>query len=252
MDDMMYAIQEYWLSQKEAKIYLSMLKMWSAPVSSIARHVEEKRTSIYSIVEWLLDKGVVSVTTVDNTQYFSAVDPVILLEQLEKKYLYFKEKVPYLSELINNTSYHPKVQYYHGEKWLATLFALFSTTSVDMKVILTTQRTPEQESLLLSLANHYRSKRKKSWLISRRIVSQSHYVNIKEEKEDDKKYGRETMVVKKIPLDIQADINIFWPNYVSFMFFEWAVPHIILIESELLYHTISSFFDYVRQNESVD
>jgi hypothetical protein len=64
----------------------------------------------------LLDKGVVSVTTVDNTQYFSAVDPVILLEQLEKKYLYFKEKVPYLSELINNTSYHPKVQYYHGEK----------------------------------------------------------------------------------------------------------------------------------------
>jgi hypothetical protein len=79
-----------------------------------------------------------------------------------------------------------------------------------------------------------------------RILSQ-HNTDSKKEKSDDKLYGRKTIIVPDFPFDIKADINIFGPGKVSFLFFENNIPQAVVIENEHMYNCLNAIFDYIWQ-----
>ncbi len=247
---MIETLQKYGFSEKEAKVYLACLQLGSAPGSTIARHTGEKRVTVYSLLIELTKKWYVQAVTRNGVKYFSAISPEFLMKQLDEKHAFFQEKLPELLALSGKIGNKTKVQFFEGPGGLKALFDEFSKTTIDMKVMLTTRRTDKESKLLVTPSANYRKMRKQKWLISRRIVDSSIRTNAKKEKVDDKLYNRKTIMVKNHPLSLNADVNIFWPGYVSFLFFENEIPHALLIQSDVVFQTFNDIFEYIWSNET--
>ncbi len=235
-------LQDYGLSEKEAKIYLATLEFWPTLASTIARHSGEKRVTTYALLKELVKKWYINQVERNNVQTFSAISPEILCQQLENKYFKFKEVLPNFLSVFEKFSNKTKVQFFEWTEWLERMFAEFATSDINMKTILWTPKL--YNHVLLKNVDYYRKTRKEKWLISLRILS-DHNVDPKKEKEDDKKHGRKTIIVKDFPFDLNADINIFGPGRVSFLFFENNIPHVAIITNESIYNTFNTLFDYI-------
>lgn len=242
---MLDTLQQYGFSPKEAKVYLASLQLGSAPGSTIARHAGEKRVTVYSLLKELQKRGIVQAIPRNGVTYFSVLEPDVLLKQLEDKYQAFKERMPELMAVAEKIGNKPKVQFFEGVEGLKAMFDEFSATTIDMKVIITTERTAKEADLLLRTSAPYRALRKEKGLIAKRIIDAGAATDPKKEKEFDKAYGRKTVIIKDFPLTIKADINIFGPWKVSFLFFEHGVPYITIIHSQILYQTLDGLFEYI-------
>lgn len=53
MESLLLTLQQYGLSEKEAKVYLTTLQLGSAPGSSIARNAGENRATVYTLLKEL-------------------------------------------------------------------------------------------------------------------------------------------------------------------------------------------------------
>lgn len=123
------------LSEKEAETYLTLLSIGTNPVSIIANRAELTRTTVYSILENLHKKGLVTYFEKNKVRYYSAERPEIILSMLDRqiresnlKKKRFQELMPELRNLINKDAGTPQVRYFEGiagieEIYLDTLSA---------------------------------------------------------------------------------------------------------------------------------
>jgi sugar-specific transcriptional regulator TrmB len=119
---MIEILQQYGLSEREANIYITGLSLWSVPSSTIARHTQENRITVYSILKELVKKWFFSIITRDGVKYFSPISPDVLLKKMEQKYLDFKENVPLLLSVVESNMNKPKLTYYEGIEWIKNLY----------------------------------------------------------------------------------------------------------------------------------
>jgi sugar-specific transcriptional regulator TrmB len=110
--NLLITLQNYGLSEKEARVYLTVLELGTSIASTIARRAEINRVTTYTILEELRKSGIVNETTKDGVKYYSVISPDILLKQLEQKYESFKEKVPELLAMAEKFGSKPKLTYY--------------------------------------------------------------------------------------------------------------------------------------------
>lgn len=108
-------LQQYGFSEKEAKVYLASLSLGTAPWSTIARHANENRLTVYSILKSLVEDGIFSLHEKWWIKYFSPISPELLLRNLEDKYNNLKNKIPELMALMDKVGNKPKVQFF---EWL--------------------------------------------------------------------------------------------------------------------------------------
>ncbi len=93
---MIEKLLEIGFSDKEAKIYLELLKLGAQPASVLARRLNINRSSLYNILKKLEKKGVILAFLNKDMKYFSANDPNCLVAYLDRKsrtYDYFKSKM---------------------------------------------------------------------------------------------------------------------------------------------------------------
>jgi sugar-specific transcriptional regulator TrmB len=106
-------LQQLGFSRKESRVFLSLNKFGGMPASTIARLTQIKRTSVYDILNSLLEKDVISSYRQGNYTYFAVDD-------LNKIYLYEKEKLRTAKTLVeslqeeNKHSQTMQVNYYRG------------------------------------------------------------------------------------------------------------------------------------------
>lgn len=67
------------LSEKEAKIYYMLLRIGPSPASSLARRVQIKRVTVYSVLESLKEKGLVSARKTEHGKIFLPHEPENLM-----------------------------------------------------------------------------------------------------------------------------------------------------------------------------
>ncbi|MCX6824131.1 MAG: hypothetical protein NT085_03305 [candidate division SR1 bacterium] len=240
--NLLITLQNYGLSEKEARIYLTAVELGPTVASTIARNSGEKRVTTYTLLKELIKKGYMNEIKRNDISYFSSISPEILFKELEKKYLSFKETLPDFLSVFEKFGNTTKIQFFEGDEGLNKMFMEFTNTTINMKTILGTPKY--YNKTLLKASEYYRRERKRKGLISMRLIS-PHNVDQKKEKEDDKKYGRKTVIVEDFPFDIKADINIFGPNKVSFLFFENNIPQAVVITSEHMYNCLNAIFDYI-------
>ena len=187
-EDLLLTLQNYWFSEKEAKIYLTALSMWAAPASSIARNASESRTTVYSVLWDLVKKWFCSTVVRENVTYFSAVSPEILVKIQEQKYEKIKEKLPEFAAISSMMWWHSKIKTFEWKNALKNLFLELAATDVDVKSFQWAFNLKENPDYYpVQEIQTYRDHKAEKWLSSYRIISRHDRLDQRLEEEKDRK-----------------------------------------------------------------
>lgn len=191
------------LTEKEAKVYLSCIEKGSAPVSHIAEGAGINRVTTYTILEKLIQKGLVSHFTKNKVKYFASTDPEIVVEEYEKRAVDLKKALPNLKRLTGQTS-HPKIRYFEGLDGIKTIYADTLTSKTE---ILNYSNSEEIRNNWPEYDKEYVEKRARKKIFLKGI-SPEDSAGIRVHAED-QKYNREIRLVPKEEFDFTNEINIY-------------------------------------------
>lgn len=109
MHSLIEILQQIGLTEKESKAYIISLKIGTNPASIIAKYANMNRCTCYSILDSLIEKGLVTQHEKNKIRYFSAVEPRYLLN-------YIEDKKQILSHYKNTLGEHlPKLESIKGQ-----------------------------------------------------------------------------------------------------------------------------------------
>ena len=112
---MLNIITELGYNEKEASIYLSLLEIGTADVSSIAKISGVPRTYVYDLAKKLVAAGVLLQTKKEKRIMYSAISPDVLLEKQRSKAEKLQEAMPELKALFNTSGNKPRIYYFEGD-----------------------------------------------------------------------------------------------------------------------------------------
>lgn len=108
-------------SDKDAEIYLTLMKLGKANLAEIMKKTSVERRTIYDVLERLIQKGWASYFEENGKKYYIATNPEIILKDLEQKNKEFEKLIPELKNLKEKAS-EAKVEILKGVKGLRTIF----------------------------------------------------------------------------------------------------------------------------------
>jgi sugar-specific transcriptional regulator TrmB len=82
---MIQGLSQLGLTNGEARVYLSLLKIGSSKVGPIVRDSHVSYSKVYDILERLSLKGLVSYVTIGKIKHFNAVEPYRLQDYIQRK-----------------------------------------------------------------------------------------------------------------------------------------------------------------------
>lgn len=244
--NLLITLQNYGFSEKEAKVYLTVLELGTSIASTIARRSEIKRVTVYTILDDLKKKGIVNETTKDDVKYYSVISPDILLKQLEQKYESFKEKVPELLSLANKFWNKPKIQFF---EWLEGMKKMYSELLTSKEhIIRSFLGSHEAHPILRDYLNeHFVPQRVKHKIKAKVICSTS---------EDNKLYHKQNKknlidlkFIKDDLFDLSCGIDIYAGNKVSIVLFNQEEMSWLILTSKKFHDTLASIFDFIWMKE---
>ncbi|MFC1600353.1 TrmB family transcriptional regulator [Patescibacteria group bacterium] len=122
-------LQQIGLTEKESKAYIISLKIGTNPASTIAKHANLNRCTCYSILDSLVEKGLILQYEKNKIRFFTAVEPKYLLNYIEDKkrtLSHYKnaidEHLPELESLKGQYQIIPNVKSYVGKEGLDKIF----------------------------------------------------------------------------------------------------------------------------------
>ena len=121
-------LKEIGLTDNEIKVYLTMLEEDENLASTIAEKTKINRSLMYTILNNLMEKGMISCVIKENRKYFMATDPKKILDVLREKEEIIKQQEEAVKQLIPNLrklklpkKEDVKVEIYKGKEGLKTL-----------------------------------------------------------------------------------------------------------------------------------
>ncbi|MCX6822595.1 MAG: hypothetical protein NTX91_01170 [candidate division SR1 bacterium] len=243
---LLITLQNYGLSEKEAKVYLTVLELGTSIASTIARRAELNRVTTYTLLEDLKRDGIVNETTKDGVKFYSVISPDILLKQLEQKYESFKEKVPELLAMAEKFGNKIKVQFFEGVEGIVKMY----------NDLLTSNKEPIHSFLGLEDMQPALSKRLFGSFVPQRIklkipakvIVSNHEAN-KNYKSMDKKALKETHMIKSDIFSLNGEINIYGENRVMIAMFNDKEMSGIIIHSKSMHDSLKSIFTFIWKSK---
>lgn len=107
-------LKDIGLSDNEARVYLASISLGPTTVLKIARHAELKRTTVYSVIEDLKQKGLMKIELRGLKSLYSPEDPKKLDVILREREKTFAKLLPEFEALYNYSEQGTLVKYYEG------------------------------------------------------------------------------------------------------------------------------------------
>ena len=109
------------LSERDYRIYLTLLQLGSAPLRQIAEKTEVSRGTVHDTLKRLIELGIVSYVDAKTHRHFTAEDPQTLRALATRKEVAIKEArqkidamLPELRNMAGVEGARPVVRYYEG------------------------------------------------------------------------------------------------------------------------------------------
>ena len=122
-------LEDLGLTKNQVKVYLALLEIGSTPAGPLIKKLTMHRAAVYDIIDFLIDKGLVSYVIKANRKYFEAQDPSRLLEYIDSKKQDLLNKEKQLKKLIPELQLKRKLSkeqqegiIYKGKKGLKSIF----------------------------------------------------------------------------------------------------------------------------------
>lgn len=110
------------LKPKDLKVYVTLLKLGTAPLRKVALECGLNRGTCYDTLRRLMEVGLVSYVDAKTHRFFTAEDPRKLTGvatrrevAVQEARLELQEAVPGLQELMGWSKHRPSVRYYEGD-----------------------------------------------------------------------------------------------------------------------------------------
>ncbi len=114
-------LKEIGIGEKEAKVYLALLKLGEIGAGKIAKETGLDRTLIYQLTGKLIEIGIVSYVVKNNIKYFIASDPKKLIESLKEKEKKIERIMPEMISLMKEKEEETRVEVYKGREGIKTI-----------------------------------------------------------------------------------------------------------------------------------
>lgn len=109
-------LQEYGLSEKEARVYVACLKTGACTANRISELADLRRGTTYDVLESLKEKGLVSQFKKEKKLQFQAIDPRELVSLLKDKQAKIQRVIPELIALRKTIREKSEVRFFKGLK----------------------------------------------------------------------------------------------------------------------------------------
>ncbi len=125
---MLKELQDFGLSENEARVYLASLEIGKATADEISKHANVKRPTTYVQIESLMQKGLMSSVEEGKKTYFAPESPEYLkrLFEQDRQKLDVKNKelervLPDLEKLFTHAGERPRVRFFDGKEGIRTM-----------------------------------------------------------------------------------------------------------------------------------
>ncbi len=141
MQNLFHIFKEIGLDEKETSTYLMLLQIGQNPASIIAKKTAQHRSGAYAVLEKLMNKGLVQKIIHENTTYFQAVEPNLLLARLQEKQEDLEAKIEQFHGMIHQfgkikkiQEIGPKVIFYQGKNSIQNIMEDTLTANETIRV----------------------------------------------------------------------------------------------------------------------
>lgn len=119
-DDLLHLLG---LTTRQAKVYLAALELGGGTMQMLARKSGLNRTTIYTFIDDLKERGYILETRRAKRRIYSAVHPDRLVEMQRTRLGGLERILPELLAINNQSAQKPKVTFYEGPKGIEDLYA---------------------------------------------------------------------------------------------------------------------------------
>ena len=225
-------------SDKEAKVYLAVLELGETPLSRIANQTHLKRTTVYSIVDTLKTKGIVSITKRKSIQYVSALAPQILIERFKRAATLAEQTLPELMEMAYSSPLKPRLRFFEGLNGIKEILREFSYSKIPSMGFTDYERMPkEMHQFIRKVVIPQRQKLN----IRTRLLIPNTGKNHEVQKVDHKYFTEHRLV--DFPLqENPIEILLFENSKIAFLSFTKNELFGIILDSKAIYQTLRNIF----------
>jgi len=128
-------LQDLGLSNKEAEVYLALLKLGEETASRISQIAQLNRITTYVLLKNLQEKGFCSVYDKNKVQYFKSIKPEQIIGLLEEKKHKVKAILPQLKQQEKAIEDKPEISLYEGKKGIASCMTALLNDSENKKEV---------------------------------------------------------------------------------------------------------------------
>lgn len=213
-------------SQNEAKVYLAALELGLASAQDIAQKAQIKRTTAYSVLSYLVNRGVVGKTKIRGKTRFLAEPPDKLLNMTREIEERIKNALPELEAIYNQKETKPKITFFEGQNAIQAVYD--DTLREKPKEILEWNTDAYFQNP--SVDPDYISKRVTLGIKARRVAGSGSQWDLKHKYLDQKELA-ETLIVPREQFWPEIEVNIY-NNKVAFM--NYVENLSVIIESKAI------------------
>lgn len=116
------ALTNFGLSDHEAQVYFAALSLGPTTVLNIARSALIKRTTAYSVIESLKQKGLMNVEIRGLKKFYVAENPEKLEKIMEYRKGIFKDLLPEFTAIYNLKTGQGFIKYYEGLESIKSIY----------------------------------------------------------------------------------------------------------------------------------
>ena len=232
------ALKELNLSDKEVKVYLSLLMLGQSAVNAVAKKANLNRVTTYDVLKSLLERGFVSYVIISGVKHFEAVDPSKFLDSLREKQEKIEAVLPELKAVKASLTKKPQIEMFEEINGLKSIFNDILKENKETWFI----GDPKMLDALQFYFPHFIKQKRKQGIFSK-VITYDCKAMRKYKKQAPKKYIHMRFIKEKIDMT-----KIFYGDKVAFLTFKEKNSIGILINNKAIADTERKLFDILWIN----
>lgn len=233
------------LSEKEKKVLASLYKLGSASVWELAKDNMINRTTIYPILERLVEKGLVSRVSNDNKDVFRAISKEDLKNWTSKREEMVLEENKEIFDLAENQNKKPsllsEVSYFEGLEGIRSLYADSWRNNNNKMIYCITDYESAYDNMGEFFEKEYFPQRIKHGVGVKNLIPESE--KGREKLKSAKELLREMKFIKLFK-DLGIEINIY-DSKTSIVSLDKEKPSGVIIKNQKIAEAMKNIFEYL-------
>ncbi|MBI2629108.1 helix-turn-helix domain-containing protein [Candidatus Pacearchaeota archaeon] len=113
------------LTGNESIVFIQLLKYGEQSANEVSKRIGMDRTLTYTVLNHLIEKGLVNYVKKSDKKFFKATDPSNLLNSIKEKEIFVKELVSKLKTMEKGKAIEQEVNVYEGKEAIRNMYNLF-------------------------------------------------------------------------------------------------------------------------------